>query len=63
METKLKSNGYTFQIEINQIIEKNFFTIKEVPIDFKERVLGKSKMNYRIIIEAVYFLLRQYFKK
>ena len=63
METKLKSNGYTFQIEINQIIEKNFFTIKEVPIEFKERVSGKSKMNYRIIIEAVYFLLRQYFKK
>lgn len=63
IETKPKSNGYTFQIEINQIIEKNLFTIKEVPIVFKERVLGKSKMNYRIVIEAVYFLLRQYFKK
>ena len=63
METKPKSNGYTFQIEINQIIEKNFFTIKEVPIVFKERVSGKSKMNYFIIIEAVYFLLIKYFKK
>ena len=63
METKPKSNGYTFQIEINQIIEKNFFTIKEVPIIFKERVSGKSKMNYRIIIEAIFYLFRQFFKK
>lgn len=63
METKPKSNGYTFQIEINQIIEKNLFTIKEVPIVFKERVSGKSKMNYLIIIEAIYYLFRQLFKK
>lgn len=62
METKPKSNGYTFQIEINIIIEKNLFAIKEVPIVFKERVLGKSKMNYRIIIEAIYFLFKQFFK-
>ena len=63
METKPKSNGYTFQIEINQIIENNLFTIKEVPIVFKERVSGKSKMNYLIIIEAIYFLFSQFFKK
>lgn len=63
METKPKSNGYTFQIELNQIIEKNLFTIKEVPIVFKERVSGKSKMNYLIIIEAIFYLFRQFFKK
>lgn len=63
LETKPKSNGYTFQIEINQIIEKNLFTIKEVPIVFKERTLGKSKMNFRIVIEAVNFLYSQYFYK
>ena len=63
METKPKSNGYTFQIEINIIIEKNLFAIKEVPIVFKERVLGKSKMNYRIIIEAIYFLFKQFLIK
>ncbi len=63
MEAKPKSNGYTFQIEINQIIEKNLFTIKEVPIVFKERVSGKSKMNFLIIIEAIYYLFRQLFKK
>lgn len=62
METKPKSNGYTFQIEINIIIEKNLFAIKEVPIIFKERVLGKSKMNYLIIIEGIYFLFKQFFK-
>ena len=56
VDSQPKSNGYTFQIEVNQIIEKNLYKIKEVPITFKERASGKSKMNFGIIVEAFFFL-------
>ena len=59
VESKPKSNGYTFQMEINQIVENNGFTIKEVPITFKERVSGKSKMNFGIMIEALIYLIKK----
>lgn len=59
VESKPKSNGYTFQMEINQIVENNGFTIKEVPIIFKERVSGKSKMNFGIMIEALIYLIKK----
>ena len=55
------SNGYTFQIEVNNFVESKNFKIKEVPITFIERESGVSKMNYGIIYEAVKFLLKQLF--
>ena len=59
VESKPKSNGYTFLMEINQIVENNGFTIKEVPIIFKERVSGKSKMNFGIMVEALIYLIKK----
>ena len=35
----------------------------EVPITFLEREIGKSKMNYKIILEALKYLLFLKFKK
>ena len=55
------SNGYTFQIEVNNFVESKNFKIKEVPITFIERESGVSKMNYGIIYEAIKFLLKQLF--
>jgi dolichol-phosphate mannosyltransferase len=60
LDSQPKSNGYTFQIEVNQLVEKNLFEIKEVPITFKERASGKSKMNFGIIVEAFFFLLKNF---
>ena len=37
---------------------KNKIEVTEVPITFIERELGKSKMNFKIIIEALMYLLR-----
>ena len=46
METKPKSNGYTFQIEINQIIEKTFHN-KKVPIVLKNEFQEvKNELSY-----------------
>lgn len=57
------SNGYTFLMEVKNLIEKKGFKIKEVPITFVERESGKSKMNNQIVVEAVKFLLKNIFKK
>ncbi len=57
-----KLNGYAFLIEITNFIETKKYKIKEVPITFYDRSFGDSKMNYRIVLEAMLFLLRKIFK-
>ena len=49
---RIRSNGYIFQVEMAYLASKLGFKIKEVPIYFAERKLGKSKMNLSIQIEA-----------
>ena len=51
-----KSDGYSFQIEMSLKSIENKLSIKEVPIIFNERRLGKSKMSKRIVLEALLFL-------
>ncbi len=51
--THIKSNGYSFQIEMNFKSWKNGFKIKEIPIIFMDRVQGTSKMSKKIIREAI----------
>ncbi|GAB4183105.1 MAG: polyprenol monophosphomannose synthase [Calditrichia bacterium] len=49
---EVKSNGYSFQIEMNFKAWKRKFRIKEIPIIFYDRTVGSSKMNKKIMIEA-----------
>jgi dolichol-phosphate mannosyltransferase len=49
----IKSNGYSFQIEMNFKAWKKGFKIKEIPIIFYERMEGASKMSKKIVREAV----------
>lgn len=49
----IKSNGYSFQIEMNFISWKKGFKIFEIPIVFTERQEGASKMSKKIIREAL----------
>ncbi len=58
-----KLNGYAFLVEITNFIEENNYKIKEVPIIFQDRFYGTSKMNYKIILEAIMFLLKKVVKK
>lgn len=48
------SNGYSFQIEMNYRAATLGGKIKEVPIIFSDRTVGKSKMNKKIILEALW---------
>ena len=60
-------NGYAFQIELKFKSYINKFKILEIPIIFKDRVYGDSKMNSSIIFEAVFGLitmrLKSFFKR
>lgn len=51
---KIKSKGYAFQVEIIYRAYKKGFKIKEWPIVFHERRVGRSKLSKWIILEAVW---------
>ncbi len=53
---KIKTNGYGFQIEMNFRMWAKGFRIKEIPIIFVDRRNGVSKMNKKIIIEAIFLV-------
>jgi len=50
---KIKSDGYSFQIEMNYHAHKSGFKIFELPIIFIDRHVGTSKMNKNIVLEAL----------
>jgi dolichol-phosphate mannosyltransferase len=54
--TKIKSNGYAFQIELSFMAWKNGFKIKEIPIIFVDRVAGVSKLSKSIMWEAIFLV-------
>jgi len=49
----IKSDGYSFQIEMNYRCVENGFRVGEIPIIFIDRHAGESKMSKKIIREAV----------
>jgi len=53
---EIRSNGYSFQIEINFLAWRKKFKIIEIPIVFVERVQGSSKMSKKIVREAVFMV-------
>ncbi len=53
---RIKSDGYSFQIEVNFHVWKRGFKIKEIPIVFEDRRSGTSKMSRRIVWEAVFLV-------
>ena len=60
---KVKFMGYAFQIEMKYSAYKLGFKLIEVPITFKDRQLGESKMNMSIFKEAFWGVLKLRTKK
>jgi len=54
----VRSNGYSFQIEMTHTAWWLGFRIGEVPIVFEDRRVGKSKFNGRIAREAFFMVWR-----
>lgn len=51
---RVLSSGYVFLVELVYLANKMDYRIVEVPIYFADRKWGKSKMNFRIQIEAAF---------
>lgn len=54
----LRSNGYSFLMEILFICQRHGFKISEVPIIFEDRRIGVSKISRREMYKAIITLIR-----
>jgi dolichol-phosphate mannosyltransferase len=54
----VRSQGYAFQVELTYRAVRAGFRVVEVPIVFKDRELGQSKMSWRIAVEAMWLVPR-----
>jgi dolichol-phosphate mannosyltransferase len=55
---KIRSSGYSFQIEMNFRAWLKGFKLYEHPIIFIDRTIGESKMSRAIMFEAVWMVWR-----
>jgi dolichol-phosphate mannosyltransferase len=51
--TAVRADGYGFQVEMAYKVERAGGLLAEVPIEFRDRTLGQSKMSSRIVVEAL----------
>lgn len=51
-----EASGYGFQVEMAWRAHQRGLRIKEVPITFRDRTRGKSKMGPRIVLEAMWLV-------
>ncbi len=52
----VRSQGYAFQVELTYRAVQAGFRVVEVPIVFRDRQLGTSKMSWRIAAEAMWLV-------
>jgi dolichol-phosphate mannosyltransferase len=58
----VRSQGYAFQVELTYRAVRAGFQVIEVPIVFKDRERGQSKMSWRIAVEAMWLVPRLRFR-
>ena len=56
--SRVRSNGYAFQIEMSFRAWRKKFRLAEIPIVFVDRTEGQSKMNRSIVREAIWMVPR-----
>lgn len=54
----VRSNGYSFQVELTHRVWRRGMRIEEVPIIFTDRFVGTSKMSKEIVREAFWMVWR-----
>jgi dolichol-phosphate mannosyltransferase len=54
----VQADGYGFQVEMAYQVHTMGGHIAEVPIEFRDRTLGRSKMSMRIVVEALWLVTR-----
>ncbi|MDQ6811624.1 MAG: polyprenol monophosphomannose synthase [Actinomycetota bacterium] len=58
----VRSHGYAFQVELTYRAVRAGFDVVEVPIVFRDRQRGESKMSWRIALEAMWLVPRLRFR-
>jgi dolichol-phosphate mannosyltransferase len=58
----VRSRGYAFQVELTYRAVRAGFRVVEVPIVFRDRQRGQSKMSWRIAAEAMWLVPRLRFR-
>jgi dolichol-phosphate mannosyltransferase len=58
----VRSRGYAFQVELTYRAVRSGFRVVEVPIVFRDRQQGQSKMSWRIAVEAMWLVPRLRFR-
>jgi dolichol-phosphate mannosyltransferase len=53
---EVRSRGYAFQVELTYRAVQAGFKVEEVPITFRDRDLGTSKMSWKIVAEAMWLV-------
>jgi dolichol-phosphate mannosyltransferase len=61
----VRSNGYSFQVEMNYRARLGGLKLVELPIHFAEREAGESKMSFKVQLESAVmpFRLRRYVRR
>jgi dolichol-phosphate mannosyltransferase len=54
----VQAHGYAFQVELTNRTIRGGFRVVEVPITFRDRLRGTSKMSAKIAIEAMFLVPR-----
>jgi glycosyltransferase involved in cell wall biosynthesis len=57
------SSGYSFLIELLYLVERRGWRVAEVPIQFHDRTLGRSKISRAEIFRALYTVARLTFRR
>lgn len=53
-----ESSGYNFQVEMAWRAHRLGLDVREVPITFRDRLRGNSKMNWKVAAESMYRVTR-----
>jgi dolichol-phosphate mannosyltransferase len=52
----VRSQGYAFQVELTYRAVRAGYRVVEVPIVFRDREQGTSKMSWMIAVEAIWLV-------
>jgi dolichol-phosphate mannosyltransferase len=55
---RVTSNGYAFQVEMTYLAERLGYRIKEIPIYFEDRRIGRSKMSVPVKLQGAQDVVR-----
>lgn len=59
---QVKSDGYAFQVEMAYLTERLRYRVKEIPIYFEDRRIGKSKMSIPVKLQGALDVWRIWYR-